>query len=337
MNSLKNSNLKSEKRGGQQMRQYGNFLSSYLPKNFKDGDDCSSFIRKALAETKGVLNIESGLYRLNDVTIPDNIIVQGAGANTILKSAGGATIFKQSGKSNWSIRDLAIDGEAKGIPADSGFKAISIDNCWGYEISSVSIYKCNGTGIDIRQTPLEKNKAAFCNGGNLSKITLHDNFIGIRFDQRAEYISVVQLNAYNNITGCIIHSGNVKIASSNFCKNVNGLVIEDKANGSHGSISNCLFNHNQKYALLARKVNNGMAISGSCFFYGKIKLIDSTGINISNGQISCDVQIKGAGVNQLVNNYIIPRSCEFDFSPSTLMSGNFSKNGLWKPVIKDLK
>ena len=311
------------------------YLSSYLPENFASNDDCTPFIRNALADGTGILYIESGIYRLNDVTIPDNIILQGAGANTVLKSAGGMTIFKQNGKSNWSIRDLMIDGEAERTPVDLKFTAIDIDNCWGYDISSVSVFRCNGIGIDICQTPLDKDCAAFCNGGNLSKIALHNNFIGIRFDKRAEYISALQLNVYNNVTGCIIHAGNVKISASNFCENIDGILIEDKENGSHGSISNCLINHNKRYAIEARRVLAGMAITGCCFYYGAIKVTDCVGINISNGQISCDVQINGAGENQLVNNFVTPDSWKFKFSYSTLLTGNFSKNGLWKPIIKD--
>jgi hypothetical protein len=310
-------------------------LSSYLPESFKSSDDCTPFIRKALADGTGILYIEPGVYRFNDVTIPDNMILAGAGPDTIISSAGGETIFHQHAKSNWTIRDLTIegDGDTKNSSNDLGFKAISIDNCWGYEISSVSICKCNGIGIDIRQTPLGKNHAAFCHGGSLSKISFHDNFVGIRFDHRAEYISAVQLNAYNNVTGCIIHSGNVKIVASNFCGNIDGILIEDKENGSHGSISNCLVNHNERYAIEARGVHEGMAINGCCFYLGKIKLTDCEGISISNGQISCDVQINGAGVNHLVNNFVIPDSWKFIFSCSTLLSGNFSKNGPWEPAI----
>lgn len=311
-------------------------LSSYLPESFALEDDCTPFIRRALAENM-CLYIEPGIYRLNDITIPDNTVLVGSGAGTILKSAGGITIFKQRHSTGWIIRDLAIDGGTAEPSGDLGFTAISINHCWGYEISSISVYGCSGTGIDVYETPLDKKYAAFCNGGNLSKISLHNNFIGIRFDNRAEYVSVVQINSYENVIGCIIHSGNLKITASNFCSNRDGILIKDKENGSHGSISNCLVNHNQRYAIRADGVRTGMAITGCCFYYGKIKLTDTVGINISSSQISCDMQIQSKGVNLLANNFLIPGSWEFDFSDSTLLTGNFHENGLWNPKIDIVK
>lgn len=55
--------------------------------------------------------------------------------------------------------------------------------------------------------------------------------------------------------------GSANITASNFCDNVDGLLIQDKENGSHGAVSNCLFNHNARYALWGRRIEHGMAIS----------------------------------------------------------------------------
>lgn len=310
------------------------YLSTYLPENYSPEMDCTEYFCQALKETKGILHITPGVYLVNDIEIPDDTILEGEGNTTVIKSAGSNTIFRLKGKKGWSIRNLKIEGTiADKSPENSGFKAISIESCWSFDIARVSICNCDGIGIDILETPLTKEKAAYCDGGNLSQITLKNNFTGIRFDQHAEYINAIQINAYNNVTGCIIHAGNVKIANSNFCNNYNGMLIKDKPNGSHGSISNCLFNHNENCALKAVDIRYGMAISGCCFYYGKIEFDNCRGVNISNGQISCDIAITGNAKNQIINNYIIPENWNFKIAEPTLLSGNFTDNDTWQPNI----
>ena len=42
------------------------------------------------------------------------------------------------------------------------------------------------------------------------------------------------------------------------------------------------------------------------------------------------MRVQGAGVNRLSDNYMIPREgLQFEFSPATIVDGNFSAEGLW--------
>ena len=155
------------------------------------------------------------------------------------------------------------------------------------------------------------------------------NYVGVRFNQRAEYIHATRLTCYQNVTGCVIHAGNAKLGDSNFCSNVDGLMIEDKDNGSHGAITNCLFNHNELHALWVKNVANGMAMTNNCFFHGRILIENSVGVNIASGQLSCSVAVSGDGVNRIAGNYVIPLDWQFAITPATIVHDNFTADGPW--------
>lgn len=298
------------------------------PDGEDDATDDTPALRKALADGPGLVCLGPGSYRFGEVTIPSNVSVVGAGSATVVRSSGPKHIFTQKGVHEWALRDLVLDGAAQEDwhkRKDTGEVGLFISGCWGYEVVGVAFRNFSGIGLQI-----EHSGAGWINGGNLDRITATGNSVGIRFDTRAEYINATALGCFNNVTGCILHAGNAKITASNFTTNTDGIVIEDKDNGSHGSISNCLINHNERYALLGRKVKNGMAISDCCIFYGTILLEDCIGVNLTNGILGCTVKTDGKGVNRIAGNYVIPEGWQFDFTPSTIVEDNFTENGPWE-------
>lgn len=303
------------------------------PDGVDDQTDDSEALRKAIAAGPGVVRIGPGYYRLGNIAVPTGVTIVGAGPATVIRPAGEVDVFHQSGVAQWRIRDLVLDGSAEGdwhARRDKGRRGIFVEKCYGFELSGITVRNFDGPGIELAFINIEANAAAWCDGGSLDRITATQNFIGILFNQRAEYIHAAQLSCCKNVTGCVIHAGNVKLSDSNFCANVDGLLIEDKDNGSHGAIANCLFNHNERKAIYARGVQNGMTIGNCCFFYGEIAIEDSVGVNVQNGQISCGVTVSGKGVNRIADNYVIPRDCAFQFTPTTIVSDNFAADGPWK-------
>ena len=303
-----------------------------IPDGKDNATDDTSALRKALGEGPGVVYVGPGLYRWGNVSIPPGVAVVGAGRGTVVRSDGADQIFAQRDVSDWAIRDMVLDGEAEGDwheREDAGHNGIFTEGCWGFEIVGVTVRNFNGAGVQLSRTNL--GQAGFTAGGNLARITAYQHHIGVRFDTRAEYINATQLSCFHNVIGCVIHAGNAKLAASNFGTNVDGIVIEDKENGSHGAISNCLVNHNERYALLCRNARNAMAIDGCCFFYGSILLEDSVGINITSGQIGCSVAAAGEGVNRIAGNHILHTDMfEYEFSDSTIVEGNFTAEGAWQ-------
>jgi hypothetical protein len=304
------------------------------PNGQDDATDDTAAFRQALAAGPGVVRLGPGFCRLGDVTIPSGVILAGAGQATVLRGNGAGSVISQDGVAGWAIRDLVVDGEAEGDwhdRCDHGRTGIRVNGCLDYEVASVSVRNFDGAGLCISWT------AALGPGGwnsrsNLTRITASGNWIGIRFEERGEYVNASQLSCQNNVTGCVVYAGNVKLTGRNITSNIDGILVEDKDNGSHGAFSNCLVNHNERHALVCRRARNGMSIDNCCFFAGGILLEDCAGINITSGTISCPVSVTGSAANRIAGNYVIPDQATFQCSPATIVDGNFSAAGPWRSV-----
>ena len=298
------------------------------PDGQDNGRDDTVALQRAFDAGPGVVYVGSGHYRWGRITVPSETTVVGAGPATVVQSSGSQPIFLQKNVHNWTIRDLLLDGATPGDWKDrkeDGQTGILTEKCRQFQIVNVTVRNFNGAGVQLTNTDCRD----FCDGGSLHRVKAIRNYIGIRFGERAEYVSATQLACTSNVIGCVIHAGNTRIATCNFGYNVDGLVIRDRDNGSHGTIHNCLMNHNQRYALLTQNVRHGMTIGGCCFFYGSIRLEDSVGVNINSSIISCDLEVSGAGINRIAANYIIPRQWNFDFTPTSIVADNFTAKGLW--------
>ena len=315
------------------MRLLANFL---VADRTLDTDD-SAALQRALDAGPGVVHVAAGLYRVSGVRIPSNTTLQGEGAATIIRPAkpDSPAIFSQEDVGDWTLRDLVLDGEAPEADwqtrEDRGQNGIAIARGWGFQITGVVVRNFAGAGVQIAHTRLSDH-APFCNGGNLDRVSAHGNHVGIRFDERGEYLNCSNLSAWHNRTGVVIHAGNVKIVGSNICTNVDGLFISDKVNGSHGVIASTLINHNHRHALWARDLRNGMVVSNCCFFYGDIDLENTQGVLVTDSEICCNVFIRGQGVSRFADNYVIPHEAiarHFEMSPETIVQSNFTAKGPW--------
>ena len=52
-------------------------------------------------------------------------------------------------------------------------------------------------------------------------------------------------------------------------------------------------------------------------------------MNLTSGTISCNIKTVGPAANRIAGNYIIPRGHAFEFSPATIVDGNFTESGPW--------
>lgn len=300
-----------------------------VPDGLDNAIDDTDAMKSALSAGPGVVRIGPGHFRFSDVEIPSDVMVVGSGLSTVVHPIGTKVIFHQKKKNRWILRDMVLDGGADKNwkeRKEQGQSGILIEHSTEWEISGLVIRNMNGAGVEITYA---YSAAPWKNNGTIINVQSIRNYVGIRFGKRAEYINSSALGCYENVIGCVINGGNIKITNSNFNSNLTGILIEDKENGSHGSITNCLVNHNQKYSLLCREVNNGMLINSCCFFGGTMLIEDSEGVNVTSGIIACDVKVIGEKTNRIAGNNI-RGDFTYEFAPSTIVQDNFPSFGLKK-------
>ena len=327
-----------ERLPGNGLRDVKDYLNAdgRAPDGLDNGRDDSLAVQRALDAGPGIVQLGPGVYRFSNVAVPSRVILAGSGPGTTVRSSGGKQIIAQTRVDEWTVRDMLFDGEATGdwrSRTDQGRSAIAVDDCREFNLVGLTVRNFDGAGIQMTQTILEFHNSLPNSRTHLQRITASENYIGVRFDRRAEYMNATHLSCQFNVIGCVIHSGNVQIAASGFNSNVDGLVIEDKKNGSHGCITGCILNHNERYALLCRNVANSMVIEGCAIFYGASKLEHCVGVNLSSGMISCSIDSRNnTKANRIAGNFLIenPPGYTFEFSPSSIVSENFDADGLWR-------
>ncbi len=296
-----------------------------IPDGLDNEIDDTRAMKSALSVGPGIVRIPPGHFCFGDVEIPSDVLVVGSGRATVVHSNGAEVIFRQEKRNRWILRDMVLDGGAEGDwkqRKDLGQSGISMEHSTEWEISGLVIRNMNGAGVEIS---FVYSAAPWKNNGTIINVQATGNFAGIRFGKRAEYINSTALGCYENVNGCIIHGGNISITNSNFTSNFTGILMEDKENGSHGSITNCLVNHNLKYAVLCRGVRNGMVINSCCFFGGTLLIQDSEGVNVTSCIIACHVKVTGENTNRIAGNHIRGDKGAFtyEFEPSTIVQDNF--------------
>jgi len=296
-------------------------LADYLDATSGDGD-MTVGARRALADGPGVVLVPPGMYRWNEVCIPDHVVLAGCGPSTIVCPYDPRRpVFDQAGVGAWSIRELVMRGGSDGL---------RIRDCWGYRVLGVTVEDFADCGIHVEHTRLTPDAAASCDGGVLDQLRCRRNGVAVRLDERAEYVSVTASAMFRNGIGCVIHAGNVRLADCNIAANRDGVLVRDKQNGSHGIISRCLLNHNARYALHAGEVRNGMIVDSCCMYYGELLIENAAGVTVSNSQLACSIKVRGEGVNTLQGNFIVEGDGPCELSSATLAHGNYTRHGPWR-------
>ena len=295
------------------------------PDGLDNAIDDTPAVAAALAAGPGVVRMPAGHFRFGDVTVPVDVILIGAGRGTVVHKTDADTIFRQESVNNWILRDMVLDGGAEGDwkeREDLGQSAVLVKGAIEWEISGLVVRNVSGAGIQMMGV---YSSGPWKTNGTIINVQAFRNYAGLRFDERAEYINASALGCWENVIGCVIHGGNIKVTNSNLNSNLTGLFVEDKSNGSHGSVTNCLINHNVEMSLHCRNVGNGMIIDSCCFFDGTMLIEDCVGVSVTSGIIACPVKVAGDRANRIADNFLIGPS--FDVSPSTIVQNNFASDG----------
>lgn len=97
----------------------------------------------ALGPRGGVVRLEAADYAIRqDLTLPSNTILEGAGAATQLVLSPGVSVI-MSGKANVRIRNLTVNADAHA----ANQRAIVISNCRDVAVQDCWVLNCGGFGV----------------------------------------------------------------------------------------------------------------------------------------------------------------------------------------------
>lgn len=118
-------------------------------------------------------------------------------------------------------------------------------------------------------------------------------FIGcdtaVALEERAEYNYFTNCHASDGGIGWLVQGGNNNWVGGSLNYNTIGLkLIGGGENDGHGHIISATINHNTSDAIVSSGLENGFRISNCDIHIGDIKIINSTGINITGNTIYAD-------------------------------------------------
>jgi len=289
------------------------------------------------------LVIPAGTYTTNGLKCVSNIEIVSDGPVKIIGKTT-SPIFDFAGCSNFSLRGdfeligngASYKGETSRLGLPNGQVGINLYNSNKFDISGkIEIHHIAGDCISA-QAPASTWKSV----GHIRGVILHDCYRGIRLHNSAEYLSITDLNAYNNSLGIVVESGNNTFVNAKATLNYIGILIAKGPNEGHGQFIGCTANHNE-INLSITDISVGQTFVGCHFIAdqsgsksGTINVVNSRGVLISGGQIGSNVNIANGGTVLLQGNYIRTEITRFK-SPSVkgsavlISKDNFSSAGVW--------
>lgn len=259
---------------------------------------------EALLTSTGVCNLGKGDFYVSGIEMPSGSIISGCGKSTrviMVSGVSSGAVIKMA--SNCTVSDVTIRGSASGISVSSTvrnlhgilwegtYTSISGDGEAPTRgtISNVYILYCKGGGITCHGTG-----TGISNCLNVVNTFINTCDAGINIDFLSEFHRFTNVDCRGCYYGCIDNGGNNTFSNCGFSKNMVGLLMDDSngqsPNNSHGTFSNCVFNHsgsnNDGYAMRILGMDSGEVFVGCQVFFGKIEVSGSTGILFS----SCNIK-----------------------------------------------
>lgn len=284
-------------------------------------------IIEACLEKYGIVELMAGTYLIDDIHMPDNSIIRGAGEGTVLKAW--QTSNGIIAGANCTIENLRISsdnghtvsqGVGSGIVIEGNHDSAPFK--YNTKIVNVTIDGFGYAGI------LGSSTGYWCaNSISAVNCKMVNCYAGIVLQDYSEFNRFTNCLCYNNYIGALIYSGNNTLVNCSLSNNTVGLYLDGETeayagNNGHGSLVGCIINHsdnNNGYAVIARSITNGFLLDGCHIWYGKV--ITDAGVYQSSGIVFADCVFGGApafenwGCEALLLN-----GCTFKQAP--VFSGN---------------
>ena len=271
-----------------------------------DETDRSYDIADRLAN--GMCELGPGTYYVNPFVMPDESTLRGAGASTklIMLEGSGACITMGS---RCTVQDLAIVGgtdiELDGTIGNRDGIYMGGDGTQRGTIDNVLVSGFSGAGIHMYDTGYSPSSSC-----QITNVRAFNNEVGLYIHYKSEFNRVSNCEFGYNWYGVINNGGNNKISNCNVDSNVTGMFFDNSqgqsSNNTHGSVTNCTFNHSDGNAGIGLKMvgcKAGEMFTGCQFFYSSILIDDCTGVVLSAcnfGKAPDGIVISGGKAHTLV-------------------------------------
>ena len=269
---------------------------------------------EAMLQSHGCCTLDSGVFYVSGVTMPQNTTLTGMGAATrLILQPQQKTGFAVRLDSFCTVKDLAIDGADEEIPHPDAvgerhgilFQSNATTKEWGDHPRNATVSNCiiryfSGGGITCTDTGYSLRCMMAASNCHILACGA-----GINITRLSEYHDFSNVICTENLYGCINNGGNNTFSSCSFSANEVGFMIDNEGekspNNSHGTVVGCTFNHcgnNEGTAILLHGVSHGFLFTGCQIFYGKIVIKDSVNVvfNALNMGRKTSIDVTGGGL-----------------------------------------
>ena len=253
-----------------------------------------------------------------------NVELVGSGIGTVVTYTATYThpMIRVKNGTKCIVKNLTIQREGSDVVPDhdTGYRCIDVRNMQNTLIENVTFLRFTGTAINCSYMYESSSK---CN----TLITNCDfayNYRSIWLNTRAEFCIITDCHFWKNAFGVENDGGNNVVADCQFRENLIGMYMEageSFPNDTHGSITGCVFAHNN-YSIDFKNTTNGMVIANCNIFYGVLRLTYSVAALFNNCNIG-DITIRDSGSNfNKIMNSIIQGTITYDGAHTNLVIEN---------------
>lgn len=269
-----------------------------------DGIEDTQALIAALA-SGNALYFPRGTYLLAPINIPSNANITGNGAVLKFSPDTNGVFINISNAVDVVLEGLVVDGgdlvEYTSSMLEGSRSGIYINSSQNVKLKGITVKGFNKNGLWVTYVGYNTNHSKAV---NVSDCLFENNYTNINFDTRAEYCQVSDTQSIKGRTGIKINSGNVYVSNSFFNDNIDGVHLLSGTNNAHGTFSGCSINHNADYGIITDGVSYGEVFTGCNIFENDIYLKNSSGVQISQGQISdSNIYLQGGQWNCIRDNY----------------------------------
>lgn len=294
----------------------------------------------AMLNSTGYCHLGPGIFYVSgNIDMPADSMIEGCGKKTIirlLQSTTSGYIVRMHTRS--TVKNICFSGGYSDLDISTsdigGRKGINfIGNRDGQ--SSVTPSKCTCCQIDgCWFENLDSGFYGYNAGGGLQEGVEMSNCYftrckaGINIDYWTEYCKFTNCILFQCYYACINNGGNNVFTACTF-HGVIGFLIDNssgtKPNSAHGTVNGCTFNHidnmnhpetlGNGYAVKVINTPSGFVFSNCQFWYGKIYVEDSQGVQFSDCELGGYPTIETSGSHTVFFN-----GCIFQSQPTKSLS-----------------